>query len=63
MTSSTAKGPGMFNRLFDLSDRFIMTGLGLVALYLVVVHPAAVNTLITSGFRGVNASFKTLQGR
>ncbi len=53
----------MFERIFGGAERFVMTGLSLVALYLVVVHPAAVNTLITSGFKGVNASFKVLQGR
>lgn len=53
----------MFDKLLGGAERFVMTGLGLVALYLVVVHPAAVNTLITSGFSGLNKSFKTLQGR
>lgn len=53
----------MFDKVFGGAERFVMTGLSLVALYLVVAHPAAVNTLITSGFKGLNASFKTLQGR
>lgn len=40
-----------------------MTMFGLVALYLVLVHPKAVNQLISSGGRFVNTNLVLLQGR
>lgn len=51
------------NRFFDLTNTYILGGFALVALYLVATHPNGLNTLLRSGFGGINAGFKTLQGR
>jgi hypothetical protein len=51
------------NKLLDNIQEFVMTGLGLVALYLVVTHGSQVNTLVKSGFAGLNVTYRTLQGR
>jgi hypothetical protein len=40
-----------------------MTMFSLVALYLVITHPQAVNNLIRSGGRFVNTNLLILQGR
>jgi len=53
----------MFNKFADNVQEFLMTGLGLVALYLVVTHGSQVNALVKSGFGGVNTLYRTLQGR
>lgn len=51
------------NRLFDLAERYVLGGLALVAAYLVLTHPTAINGLVKTTFTGVNSGFKTLQGR
>lgn len=44
-------------------QRIWMTMFALVALYLVLTRPAAVNTLISSGGRFINENLRILQGR
>lgn len=51
------------DRIFNLADRYIVGGFALVAAYLILTHPTAVNGLLQNGFGGVNAGFKILQGR
>lgn len=51
------------DRLFNLANQYIVGGFALIAAYLVLTHPQAVNGLIKNGFGGVNAGFKILQGR
>ncbi len=56
-------GGGVFGRIFDTVDRYILGGFALIGLYLVATHPGAFNAFIRSGLGGVNAGFRTLQGR